>query len=469
MKHSILIIGLFTMLSCANSEECPVGTFNCLGICADLLSDPSNCGACGLTCAQGHVCQTGVCVLSCQEGHIDCSGTCRDVMTDQYNCGTCGMTCAAGYTCIDGACAPDCPEGYTACSGVCKNLTNDPANCGECANACAAGEVCMTGACSFTCPSPYIDCSGSCADLDADHLNCGSCGNACLSGQICEAGACANSCIAGLTLCSGACADLQRDPENCGSCASRCGTGENCYAGACIAACPGGFTDCSGTCRDLDSDRLNCGACETECEDGEVCSSGACTVSCASPLISCPVDSDGDTVADGEVCTDTTTDPDNCGGCAGSGGIDCGYDEACVAGVCRTHAGTGFMLCLGRTWCAQAGTSIQYTTCESAADGGATCINPEVRYGSTVGGIPATHSGNRYDTWCTQLGFSSGGTVTLGPRTCISPQGKLFGCTSYDETGVWHWCDWRDGRWRDTTLDYHTCSSDMITSLTCTF
>ncbi|MBW2264037.1 MAG: hypothetical protein JRG91_18905, partial [Deltaproteobacteria bacterium] len=76
MKHPILIIALFTMVSCANSEECPTGTFNCIGICTDLLNDPSNCGACGLACAQGHVCQTGVCVLSCQEGYTDCSGTC---------------------------------------------------------------------------------------------------------------------------------------------------------------------------------------------------------------------------------------------------------------------------------------------------------------------------------------------------------------------------------------------------------
>jgi len=287
-------------------------------------------------CQPGHICVAGTCTLSCQEGYQDCSGVCRDTRSDQYNCGTCGMTCAMGYLCIDGSCAPDCPEGYTSCSGVCKNTANDPMNCGDCGNACASGDVCMAGTCTFTCPAPYIDCSGSCADLLTDHLNCGACGAACLSGQICEEGACQNSCIAGLTLCSGGCVDLMRDTENCGSCGTRCATGENCYDGSCIAACPGGFTDCSGTCRDLNNDRTNCGACENVCLDGERCASGICEVTCEAPLVSCPHDADGDTTMDSTMCSDTTSDPRNCGGCAGSGGVNCSRGEACVSGSCET-------------------------------------------------------------------------------------------------------------------------------------
>jgi len=137
-------------------------------------------------------------------------------------------------------------------------------------------------------------------------------------------------------MCSGACVDLMRDTDNCGSCGSRCGAGENCYDGSCLAACPGGFTDCSGTCRDLDSDRLNCGACENACLDGERCASGTCEVTCEAPLISCPHDSDGDTVMDATMCSDTTSDPRNCGGCAGSGGVACARGEACVSGSCET-------------------------------------------------------------------------------------------------------------------------------------
>jgi hypothetical protein len=417
-----------TLAACANSEECPSGTFSCLGICTDLLSDSSNCGACGTACDQGHVCTNGFCILSCQEGYVDCSGTCRDVMTDQYNCGTCGMTCAAGYLCIDGACAPDCPEGYTACSGVCKNLTNDPANCGDCANICAAGEVCMAGSCSFTCPAPYIDCSGSCADLDTDHLNCGACGNACLSGQVCEAGACQNSCIAGLTMCSGACADLMRDPENCGSCASRCGTGENCYDGACLAACPGGFTDCSGTCRDLDSDIMNCGACETECLVGERCTSGTCVVTCVAPLISCPHDSDGDTVMDATMCSDTRYDPANCGSC----GSPCAPGEACVDGACRAT----------------------------------TCPAPRWSDSFTARTTPTTTQCSDWETWrlgldatgCASITIS--GTFDTTGATCSDPTVVAAIATALrtSTTGMWscggrqwHYCD--RGSWEELWLD----------------
>ncbi len=446
MNRIILVSLVFIFVSCAGNEECPVGTFNC-GICTDLLNDPANCGACGAVCAQGHVCTSGACVLSCQEGYADCSGTCRDLMTDQYNCGTCGLTCAAGYLCIDGSCAPDCPDGYTSCSGICKNLTNDPANCGECSNACAAGEVCLSGSCSFTCPAPYIDCSGSCADLDTDHLNCGSCGNECLSGQVCEAGACANSCIAGLTLCSGACRDLMRDPENCGSCASRCGTGENCYDGSCLAACPGGFTDCSGTCRDLDSDRLNCGACENECLDGERCTGGTCVVTCESPLVSCPHDSDGDTVMDATMCSDTTSDPRNCGGCAGSGGVNCAYDEGCVSGACRPFVGdvgTVRMTTTG-TWI-----PVVYVLCGSGAPGA--CTGTAAKAACTgIGAKVVSHA----STGTTSV-HSLGATVSCQystsyfTTTAPMPSGScLVGVSNLDWTSC---CS--AGRWHGNTLDW---------------
>ena len=34
------------------------------------------------------------------------------------------------------------------------------------------------------------------------------------------------------------------------------------------------------------------------------------------------------------MCTDVTSDPENCGGCIGSGGVACPVGEACVSGVC---------------------------------------------------------------------------------------------------------------------------------------
>ena len=406
----ILVLGLaLGTEGCAGDETCSIPMIDCGGFCADVTSDPANCGGCGIECDPGHVCQVAACVLSCLDGATECGGVCRDLSTDGYNCGMCDLVCASGHQCIDGSCQPDCPDGYTACSGTCKNLSNDPANCGDCGNACADGEVCMSGACTFTCPSPYVDCSGSCADLSTDHLNCGSCGNACLSGQVCEAGSCANSCLEGLTMCSGACADLMRDPENCGSCASRCLTGENCYDGTCIAACPGGFTDCSGTCRDLDSDRTNCGACENECLDGERCISGACDVTCASPLVYCS-----------GMCSDLSSDPDNCGSC----GTTCGMSEGCVSGTCRGitcilvedfEAGGSWPL---SPWVAHASGGTLTTT--AAHDGTYGLEDSGWCYRTDV----STGSGARF-TWWVHTDTSSSGRIYLGFDSSSS------GCKSF--------------------------------------
>jgi hypothetical protein len=109
-------------------------------------------------------------------------------------------------------------------------------------------------------------------------------------------------------------------------------------------------------------------------------------------------------------------------------------------------------------WCPQNGTKEQFTRCESVANGGKTCNNPFIRYGVVEGGIPASHGGNDYQAWCTQLGFAGfSGQVSLGNRACDAPQGRLFGCTGYDEP-VWHWCDWQDGNWYNQSLDNHGCN-----------
>jgi hypothetical protein len=84
------------------------------------------------------------------------------------------------------------------------------------------------------------------------------------------------------------------------------------------------------------------------------------------------------------------------------------------------------------------------------------------------GGVPRQHSGNKFDQWCTQLGFSGyANQVQYGNRSCTAPNGALFGCTSYDEN-IWHWCDWQDGYWWNESLDYHNCTGSEITSITCT-
>ena len=115
-------------------------------------------------------------------------------------------------------------------------------------------------------------------------------------------------------------------------------------------------------------------------------------------------------------------------------------------------------------WCLQDGpTKPQYTMCESLDNGGNTCMDPQIKYGNVEGGIPAKHSGNKYDTWCEQLGGSYK-EHTEGTRTG-SP---LFGCASYDETNIWHWCDWQDGKWYNQSLGLsNVTKNNYINSITC--
>lgn len=147
-------------------------------------------------------------------------------------------------------------------------------------------------------------------------------------------------------------------------------------------------------------------------------------------------------------------------GSAIPGGESCTLDT-----VCDAPATGSFTSCVGN-WCLQQGTLGQSTQCESASPDGLTCFNPEIQYGSVAGGIPADHTGNDYAQWCQQLGFTSDTGVTLGLRSTAAPNGRLFGCTSYDETN-WHWCDWQDGDWLDESLDNHTSTGAEITSISC--
>lgn len=70
--------------------------------CANLTTDPINCGTCGNTCLGGKICTSGVC---CNGDQQACSGACTRVASDPNNCGTCGKVCPANTPfCSAGAC-----------------------------------------------------------------------------------------------------------------------------------------------------------------------------------------------------------------------------------------------------------------------------------------------------------------------------------------------------------------------------
>jgi alpha-tubulin suppressor-like RCC1 family protein len=184
------------------------------------MTNASNCGTCGKTCASGGSCSSGVC---CASGQTSCGGTCTNQQTDTANCGTCDHRCATGQACSGGQCV--CTT--SSCSTGCCNGATCVASASETATQCGGG---ANGTCT-TCSSGQGCCSGGCAALSTDARNCGTCDHVCATGQICTSGAC---CASGQSACNGACVDLQTDKANCGGCGRTCALG--CAGGQCVVA-----------------------------------------------------------------------------------------------------------------------------------------------------------------------------------------------------------------------------------------
>jgi hypothetical protein len=128
------------------------------GWCADLKTDPSNCGACNVMCGGGFGrCINGYCPSNdpnaCEPGWKGCEGgptgafpfTCTDLQNDPANCGMCFSRCRPQHSCKGGECVPDpdapelapepwlsCQKGFNWCDGTCTNPLNDNMNCGSC-------------------------------------------------------------------------------------------------------------------------------------------------------------------------------------------------------------------------------------------------------------------------------------------------------------------------------------------------
>jgi hypothetical protein len=146
-------------------------------------------------------------------------------------------------------------------------------------------------------------------------------------------------CASGTQRCGDTCVATQTDPNNCGSCALACAPGSVCVAGNC--ACPtipapdGGIvlpgpTTCNGHCTNTATDPNNCGGCAGSdgvvCPFGSVCSGGGCLDRC--PVQNqCPGGPDG-----GTTCVDLNNDRQNCGAC----GNACLSGAQCQVGQCVT-------------------------------------------------------------------------------------------------------------------------------------
>ena len=295
----------------AGGTGCPSGRTLCNGLCLNLRTERTNCGACGRACEVGQLCVAGECRPDCVGGLIDCGGACINPASDPMHCGRCGNACSPVELCGAGECLQ--VPGRALCNGAITDTLTDLAHCGGCGVACPASATCTAGLC---CGAMELNCAGACAQVQTDPLNCGRCGATCGSNQVCTSRACLN-CPAGHVACGNVCTDVRADPANCGACGTQCNGSQYCAGSTC--ACPPVLTACAGDCVDRYSNALHCGACNTPCPGGQLCISGACVPACPAGLTRCGGD-----------CVDTLTAPAACGACA----VQCGAGQACDGGAC---------------------------------------------------------------------------------------------------------------------------------------
>ena len=202
----------------AGACVCPGLLTACGDSCVDTASDAQNCGACGQACVDAQTCESGSCqcplgtllcnvsTLTLADGAVSGASVakaCADIQNDGQNCGACGVVCTGGQVCDQGACK--CPAGQTSCDGTCVDTQTSLANCGSCGNACSDGHVCAAGSC--VCPEGQTSCNGVCVDTQADAQNCGMCGTSCAFGQGCAEGSCVSGAL-GDDGCQGLASDL---------------------------------------------------------------------------------------------------------------------------------------------------------------------------------------------------------------------------------------------------------------------
>jgi hypothetical protein len=128
--------------------SCGAGLVSCGAFCANLQSDPVNCGGCDRQCCPGSMCYQGACVVGCPAGMIlcgessvepECTATCADLATNSSHCGQCNHPCLGGGVCVGGQCTGGITEAdlplclftsdcivvpYSHCCGATKRAIN---------------------------------------------------------------------------------------------------------------------------------------------------------------------------------------------------------------------------------------------------------------------------------------------------------------------------------------------------------
>lgn len=179
----------------------------------------------GMECGDGEVCDRGACVAEGCAG-VDCAaGSCVDGQCVVEGCGQSPDPCADGSICQDGVCRAvcddlaECPDGLACVDGGCRPCAADAecgqagvcdegvciADCAQDASVCGVGDVCNpeTRRCQATCASDAACAPGICGEGGlCEEAECAA-STDCAEGERCLGGRCLGQIAHHGDLCSG--------------------------------------------------------------------------------------------------------------------------------------------------------------------------------------------------------------------------------------------------------------------------